>query len=265
MERTLGFIGAGNMVSAILDGVLESGIVPPERIWLSNRSPEKLELWKKRGVHTTLDNAQVARYADTVVLGVKPQVFDVVLPELAPFGAGKCFISIAAGISCAYLRRSLPGAMVIRTMPNTPMKLGVGATAIASAPDVPPSVFDFACALFAATGEVAVIDEEQMDDFIAVSGSSPAFFFRFAAAMVAEAQRAGIDPALALKMAAQSMLGSAQMLLKSGLSAKELEKMVCSPGGTTLAALSAFDDYHFEEMYRAAAARCAQRSKELGK
>lgn len=265
MERTLGFIGAGNMVSAILDGVLKSGMVPPERIWLSNRSPEKLEPWKGRGVHTTLHNAEVAQQADIIILGVKPQVFDAVLPELAPFAPGKCFVSIAAGISCAYLRRSLPGAMVIRTMPNTPMKLGVGAIAVASAPDVPGDVFSFACALFAATGEVAVIDESQMDDFIAVSGSSPAFFFRFAAAMVAEAQRAGIEAEVALKMAAQSMLGSAEMLLRSGLSAKELERMVCSPGGTTLAALSAFDDYHFEEMYHAAATRCAQRSKELGK
>lgn len=265
MERTIGFIGAGNMVSAILDGVLRSGMVPAERIWLSNRSREKLLPWREKGLHTTQDNREVARSADVVVLGIKPQMFDEVLPELADLMDGKCVISIAAGISSEYLRRSLPGAEVIRVMPNTPMKLGVGAIAIAEAADVERESFEFACDLFRVTGEIAVIPETQMDDFVAINGSSPAFFFRFAAVMAEEAERAGIDGALALRMAAQSMLGSAEMLLKSDLSAQELEKMVCSPGGTTLAALSAFDDYHFAEMYHEAAVRCAKRSKELGK
>lgn len=265
MGPVLGFIGAGNMVSAILDGVLKSGMVPAERIWLSNRSEGKLTLWEERGVHTTLDNREVAKHAEVIVLGVKPQVFDEVLPELAPWAAGKCFISIAAGISSDYIKEKLPGATVIRAMPNTPMKLGVGAIAVAEAPEAELECFEFACQLFAATGKVAVIPESKMDDFIAVNGSSPAFFFRFAAVMAQEAARAGIDEELALEMAAQSMLGSAEMLLKSGISAKKLEEMVCSPGGTTLAALSAFDDYNFAEMYHEAARRCAERSRELGK
>lgn len=104
-----------------------------------------------------------------------------------------------------------------------------------------------------------------MDDFIAVSGSSPAFFFRMAAAMVDAARAAGIDPDLALSMVAQTMAGSAAMLLETGQTAQELTRQVCSPGGTTLAALTAFDDYRFEEMIAQAATRCAQRSRELGK
>lgn len=265
MTRNVGLIGAGNMVGAILDGVLKSDLVCPSNIWLSNRSAGKLEPWAKQGIHTTLDNREVVENADVIVLGIKPQMFGEVLEELAPFGAGKCFISIAAGISSDYIKEKLPGSTVIRAMPNTPMKLGAGAIAIAEAPNVPQDVFAFACALFSTAGEIAVIEETQMDDFIAVSGSSPAFFFRFAAAMVSEAEKAGIDGAVALQMAAQSMLGSARMLLESGLSAKALEKMVCSPGGTTLAALSAFDEYRFEEMYHEAANRCAERSRELGR
>lgn len=253
------------MVSAILSGVLAQGLARPEEVWLSNRSEEKLEPWKKMGVHVTLDNAIVAQKAEVIVLGVKPQIFESVIPQIASYVQGKCVVSIAAGISAAYLQERLPGAMVVRVMPNTPMKLGKGATVVAQAPDVPEEIFRVACSLFGSAGSVAVIPEEQMDDFIAVSGSSPAFFFRMAAAMVDAAAQAGIDPDLALAMAAQTMSGSAAMLLETGLSAQELTRQVCSPGGTTLAALTAFDDHRFEEMIAQAFARCAQRSRELGK
>lgn len=265
MGMTLGFIGAGNMTSAILTGVLQHGLALPEAIWLSNRSEEKLVPWREKGVNVTLDNAVVAQKADLIVLGIKPQVFETVVPRVAPYVRGKSVVSIAAGISTDYLRERLPGAMVVRAIPNTPMKLGKGATVVAQASDVPPEVFRLACALFEAAGEVAVIPEAQMDDFIAVSGSSPAFFFRMAAAMVAAAEQAGIDPDLALRMTAQTMAGSAAMLLETGDTAQELTRQVCSPGGTTLAALTAFDEYRFEDMIAQAAARCAQRSKELGK
>lgn len=262
---TLGFIGAGNMVTAILSGVFRQGLARPEEIWLSNRSKEKLVSWGEKGVHVTTDNAVVAENAQLIVLGIKPQMFDEVLPQVAPFVSGKCVLSIAAGISSGYLKERLPGAMVTRAIPNTPMKLGVGATAVAEAPEVPTELFETVCSLFSAAGKVAVIPEEQMDDFIAVSGSSPAYFFRLAGAMVDAAKAAGIDADVALQMAAQTMSGSAAMLTQSGLTAQELTRQVCSPGGTTLAALTAFDDYHFEEMIAEAAKRCAQRSRELGK
>lgn len=262
---TLGFIGTGNMVTAILSGVFKQRLARPEDVWLSNRSKEKLVPWAEKGVHVTTDNAVVAENAELIVLGVKPQVFDAVLPQVAPYATGKCILSIAAGISSGYLKERLPGALVTRAIPNTPMKLGMGATVIAEAPEVPVELFETVCALFSAAGEIAVIPEEQMDDFIAVSGSSPAFFFRMVAAMVEAAKAAGIDETLALQMAAQAMAGSAAMLTQSGLTAQELTRQVCSPGGTTLAALTAFDEYRFEEMIHEAAKRCAQRSRELGK
>lgn len=262
---TLGFIGAGNMVTAILSGVFKQGLARPEEIWLSNRSKEKLVPWAEQGVHVTTDNAVVAENAQLIVLGIKPQVFDEVLPQVAPFAAGKCILSIAAGISSRYLKERLPGALVTRAIPNTPMKLGMGATVVAEAPEVPAELFETVCSLFSAAGKVAVIPEAQMDDFIAVSGSSPAFFFRLAGAMVDAAKAAGIDGEVALQMAAQTMSGSAAMLTQSGFTAQELTRQVCSPGGTTLAALTAFDDYRFEEMIAEAAKRCAQRSRELGK
>lgn len=265
MGMTIGFIGAGNMVSAILAGVLQKSLTTPDQVWLSNRSAEKLEPWKKQGVHVTQDNVILAQKADLIVLGVKPQVFETVLPQIAPYGSGKCVVSIAAGISTSYLKERLPGAMVVRAMPNTPMKLGKGATVLAQAPEVPEDLFALVRSFFDAAGTTAVVPESQMDDVIALNGSSPAFFFRMAAAMVATAQEVGIDPDLALSMVAQTMSGSAAMLLESGQSAQALTQQVCSPGGTTLAALTAFDDFRFEEMLRQAALRCAQRSRELGK
>lgn len=265
MERVLGTIGAGNMAGAILSGILDKDLLPADRVWLSCRTASKLTPWREKGVRTTLDNVVVAENADVVMLAVKPQNYDEVLEQIAPVGAGRCILSIAAGITTDYIRSRVPGALVVRAMPNTPLRVGRGATAVAAAPDVPPELFDWVCALFGAAGEVAVIPESQMDDVIAVSGSSPAFFFRMAAAMVAEAQAAGMDPSVALRLAAKTMEGAAAMLLESGQSAQELTRQVCSPGGTTLAALSAFDDYHFEDLYHEAALRCAKRSKELAR
>lgn len=261
----LGFIGAGNMNGAILDGVLGQGLVPADRVWLSNRHAEKMAGFAAKGVHTTTDNREVARHADLIVLGVKPQMFDDVLPELQGITAGKCVVSVAAGISATYLQKALPGALIVRAMPNTPLMVGVGATAVAAADGVPAETFQAVLDLFAAAGVVAVIRESQMDDIINVNGSSPAWFFRMADVMVRRAVSAGIDADTALRLTAKTMEGSARLLLESGKSPEELCRQVCSPGGTTLASLSAFDERDYDGLMLEAMARCTKRSKELGK
>lgn len=264
-NKVLGFIGAGNMNGAILRGVLGQGLVTPDRVWLSNRHPEKLEPFAAEGVHTTTDNTQVAAQADLIVLGVKPQMFPDVLPELAGLTAGKCVVSIAAGISSEALRRALPGALVVRAMPNTPLMVGVGATAVARAENMPAELFQTVLDLFSAAGAVAVIEEDQMDDIINVNGSSPAWFFRMADVMVRRAVSVGIDAKTALTLTAKTMEGSARLLLESGKTPEELCRQVCSPGGTTLASLSAFEDRDFDGLMLDAMDRCTRRSKELGK
>ena len=165
---------------------------------------EKLTPFAELGVHTTTDNQTVARQAGLIVLGVKPQMFPDVLPALAGEVAGKCVVSIAAGISAASLREALPGTMVVRAMPNTPLMVGVGATAVARADEVPADLFQAVLDLFSAAGAVAVIDEGQMDDIINVNGSSPAWFFRMADVMVRRAVEAGIDAQTALTLAAKA-------------------------------------------------------------
>ena len=262
----LGFIGAGNMSGAILDGVLKGGLLQAEQLWVSNRHQDKLERFARLGVHTTTDNCRVAREADLVILGIKPQMFGEVLPQIADEVKGKGVLSISPGYSLAWLREQLPGCHVMRAMPNTPLLVGKGCTALAQkSGDVPEDLFEEVKAVFSSAGEVFVVPEDLIDAVIAIAGSSPAYFFRMADAMVQAGQALGLEPEQALRMAALTMEGSARMLLEGGKTAGELTRQVCSPGGTTLAALTAFDDHHFEGMVNEAMERCVRRSQELGK
>lgn len=253
------------MATAILDGVVSKELFPAEKIIISNPHTDKLEHPKSLGVQVTFDNRDVVCFSDIIVLAVKPQKFDEVLSNFSDISSGKCFVSIAAGISTDWIRTKLPGALVVRVMPNTPLQLGLGATAIASASDVPTELFRTICDIFSAAGHVSVIPETQMDDVIPVSGSSPAFFFRLIDVMVRWATEQGMDPQEALMLAATTMKGSAEMLLRSGKTASDLTRQVCSPGGTTLAALTAFDDCDFDGLIVDAMERCTRRSRELGK
>ena len=180
MEKRLGFIGAGNMSGAILGGVLRSGLLTPNQITVSNRSAGKLARLANQGVHTTADNTVVVRESDLIILGIKPQMFADVLPQIAPVAAGKCVVSISPGYSLAYLCSVLPGAHVVRAMPNTPLLVGKGCTAVAEAPGVPDALFCAVREVFAAAGEVFVLPEALLGAVIGAAGSSPAFFFRMA-------------------------------------------------------------------------------------
>lgn len=261
----LGVIGAGNMGSAILQGALDAGVMLPDQVWLANPHLEKTAPFGDKGVHTTTSNLEVARKVDILLLAVKPQIISVVLEEIRPEIAGKCVISIAAGISRTWLEQQLPGAWVICVMPNTPLTLGCGASAVTERGNVPEAQYQFALSLFSAAGLTVQLPAERMNEIIPVSGSSPAFFFRMASLMVQAARRRGIDPEAALQMTAKTMEGSAKMLLESGKTAAELERQVCSPGGTTLAGLTAFEELDFERMIDLAFERCIQRAYELGK
>lgn len=261
----LGVIGAGSMGSAILQGALDAGVMSPEQVWLANPHSEKMTPFGEKGVHTTTSNLEAVRNVDILLLAVKPQILPGVLEEIRPETAGKCVISIAAGVSRRWLEEQLPGAWVICVMPNTPLMLGCGASAVTERGNVPEELYDFALRLFSAAGLVTQLPADRMNEIIPVSGSSPAFFFRMVSLMVQAAEKRGIDPETALQMAAKAMEGSARMLLESGRTAAELERQVCSPGGTTLAGLTAFDELGFDRMIDLAFERCTRRAYELGK
>ncbi len=261
----LSFIGAGNMAEAIFAAVTSKQLYAFNDICFSSRTSDKLVKYNSLHVYTTLDNVKAVEFGDIIILAVKPQSFDEVLDEISSASAGKCIVSLAPGISTDYISSKCPGAYVVRTMPNTPLLIGNGTTAVCKNASVPEDIFKNVVDIFSCAGMVHIITEDKMNEIIAVSGSSPAFFFRFVQAIVDSAVKLGIDPDIALEMAANTMAGSASMLLNSGRSASELVAQVSSKGGTTVAALSAFDEFGLEDMVNEAAVRCTNRAYELGK
>lgn len=265
-EIKIGFVGAGNMAGAIIDSIISSDIISVNDLYFFDTNPEKIELFRGAGLNFVASNNELVKKCDVIFLAVKPQVIDMVLQDIKDCSAGKNFVSIAAGISVSHIKEILGDSCnVIRVLPNTPMLVLKGATVIAKTQDANPEVFDLVVKIFKAAGVVEFLDEELINNVIPVSSSSPAFFFRFIEAMAKAGSENGIDYDTSLRLAVATMHGAAHILEKSGKTPEELIAQVSSPGGTTIAALSAFDDFSFESIVDDAFKRCINRADELGK
>ncbi len=265
--KKIGFIGAGNMATAIIGGLLRSGSADGEHITVFDVMADKLEaMVKEKGVKKAADAKAVVETSDITVLAVKPQNYAEVLESIKPaVTQTKVIVTIAAGISTDYIAKTVGiECPMVRVMPNTPLLLGCGATAI-SRRNI--SDDDFACVydMFANGGEVAILDESKMNSVIAVNGSSPAYVYLFAKAMVDYAVKEGIDEAAAMKLVCATLRGSAEMLEKSGDTPETLIKKVSSPGGTTLKALEKLDEKDFYNSVIEAMDACTKRADELSK
>lgn len=259
------FIGGGNMAGAIIDALLSSSILPPNKISVFDPSESKREVFKQKGINVANSNFELAQKNDILILAVKPQVIDSVLQELAGKLKNKCVVSIAAGISVEHIKSIIGNEIpIIRVLPNTPMLILEGMTVIAKAPEVSKDIFEFVVSIFEAAGEVVVLPESSINEAIPLSSSSPAFFFRMLKAMAISGSNTGISYDDAFKLAAVAMIGSAKYALKSDKSPTELINQVSSPGGTTVAALTAFDDFDFEAFINEVSSRCIKRAYELG-
>ena len=267
-QKTIGFIGAGNMAQAIIKGMIGSAAYAPKNIMLYDIDTQKCkQVAQAQGVAAAADSHEVVLLSDLIFLAVKPQNYEEVLSTLsAVVTKEKIFVSIAAGISTAYVVEKLGVACpVIRVMPNTPLLLGQGATALCRAADVTDEAFALVCDIFAASGEIAVLEESKMNAVIAVNGSSPAYVYLFAKALLDYADSVGISKEAALKLVSKTLEGSAAMLRSSGNSADELIKMVSSPGGTTMKALESLEKDGFYQALFSAMEACTKRAEELGK
>ena len=265
-ELRVGFIGGGNMAGAMIDAVLQSGLLPAGSLSVFDPNVDICERFRAKGLRIASSNTDLAHDCDIVFLAVKPQIVSFVLPELCGKLDGKCLVSITAGVSVESLRSVLgPNTDLIRVLPNTPMLLMRGATVIADPKDCKSEFVDLVVQIFRAAGMVEFLDESLINAVIPVSSSSPAFFFRFVRAMVDSAAKNGISEDVALRLAIETMHGAAHMMRESGKTPDELIAQVSSKGGTTVAALSAFDDRGFEELMDDAFARCINRANELGK
>lgn len=266
--KRIGFIGAGNMAEAIIKGLLEGRTVAAEHITASDVIPERLAFMQTTyGIETTNDNVALVSASDVLVLAVKPQVVDQVLAPIHPHTDGaKLVISIVAGLTVAAMAHALgSGTRIIRTVPNTPVFVGEGMVALAS--DGPATREDYAIAgaIFAPVARIVSIEEKFMDAAIGVAGSGPAYGFLMIEALSDGGVKMGLPRAVALEMAAQTLLGAAKMCLESGRHTGQLKDMVTSPGGTTIAALHKIEAAGVRSALMDAVEAATRRSEELGR
>ena len=234
------------MNAAIISGLVKSGYAA-DHIMVTNPSPEKREnLANQLGILEHADNLVAAEFADTIVLGVKPHLIADVCQQIAATMdiSNKCFISIAAGTTVAQIQAALGANVpVVRTMPNTPSQLGLGATGIYPSAEVKAEQKALAEQLMSAVGIVKWLNEEsEIDNIIAVSGSGPAYFFLFMEAMEAKALELGFNAEEARELVQQTALGAAQMVVENDIPISQLRANVTSKGGTTNAAITTFQD-----------------------
>ncbi len=255
------------MAEALAAGITGAGILPADSIIVSEPLSERCAyLEREHGFLTTGSNSQAVQGGGTVFLSVKPQVLPEVLEEISPsIDQAQLVISIAAGINLELLERSLPGIPVIRSMPNTPALVGNGATVISPGRSVQEEMSQWAVELFKAVGSCYVLPEELMDPVTGLSGSGPAYIFYMAEALIKAGTLAGIPAEEAAGLVKQTILGAARMMVETEKNPAELRKMVTSPGGTTMAGLSALDDGHFSETVVEAVQAATERAKELGR
>ena len=268
-NSNLGFIGIGNMASAIIGGILSTNFIKPENIYMYNPHPEKMQHFVEAGCIPCTSLDELAETCSTIFLCIKPQAFPDVLLKLQPLVANKkandvLFVSIAAGITFQNLQSAL-GAdrLYVRAMPNTPLLLGKGATSLSRTSNVSSDDFKRIYDIFSCCGLVREVPEEQINAVIAVSGSSPAYLYLLAKLACDYAEQRGMDRKTALALFCQTMTGSAEMLLNSGKDPQTLIDMVTSKGGTTFALLGVLREHGFDETMLASFAACEQRAKEL--
>jgi len=264
---TIAMIGAGQMGEALIGGWLAAKTVPAEALVATDASVERRDLMKRRfGVRTTSDNRDAAAWADVVVLAVKPQVLDGVMKELSPALGGKLVLSLAAGVTIAHLAKLAPkGTRVVRVMPNTPVLVRDGASALSFGAGVTEKDRQLARRLFEAVGRVVVVDERLMDAVTGLSGSGPAYVFLAIEALADGGVKAGLPRTVADLLAAQTVLGAARMVLETGEHPARLKDRVASPGGTTIAGLHRLEQGGVRAALIAAVEAAARRSEELGR
>ncbi len=269
MIRNIGMIGAGNMGSAILRGIVDAGYVKASQLTVFDVSGRKLREISEDipGLNTAADCSEVAQRSDLIILAVKPLYIQEVIDDMRHALQGKAVLSIAAGWTTGMLEKALrdTGATWLRVMPNTPAMVGEGMTAICDDTTFSQEDFDFARGIFDAVGKTRVLPERLFDGVIAISGSSPAYVYMMIEAMADAGVREGLPRSYAYEMAAQSVLGSALMVLSSGTHPAALKDAVCSPAGTTIEAVAALEKNGFRNAILEAMKACADKSRDMSK
>jgi len=261
----LGFIGAGKLAGSVIRGLVAAGFCPPTRIIASEPNQEvRNALVGDTGISGTADNAAAAGQADVVFVGLKPGLVLPVLSELAAAISKKLVISLAAGVRIASMEKVAP-ARFLRALTNTPSAIGRAATALASGSRSTNEDMELAKKIFESIGVVVEVDEKRIDAVTALSGSGPAFVYTVIEGLAEGGKRCGLPSEVASTLAAQTVLGAAQLAIESKLSPEELRKMVVTPGGTTAAGLAEMEKLRTMDGLIAAVEAAARRSREMAK
>lgn len=262
----IGFIGLGNMATAMIGGIIESGLCESTDIIGNDNSEEsKRRAYENLSITCVKDNITVAQQADILVLSVKPQVYPTVISEIkGTVTENQIVISIAPGKTLLFLESSFGKDLkIVRCMPNTPALVKEGCTGVCKNKNVTDEEFDTVIKLLNGFGKAYPVSEHQMDAVVAVSGSSPAYVFMMIEAMADAAVAEGLARNQAYEFAAQAVLGSAKMVLEMGKHPGELKDMVCSPAGTTIEAVRVLEDKGFRSAIIEAMKVCADKSRSL--
>lgn len=266
-ELHIGFIGAGKMATALAQGFVRAGIVTASQVIASDVSEAaRASFAKEVGSKTTPSNPEVVKFAAVLVLAVKPDQVSHVLAELRDHITGRhCLISIAAGVPLSRLEAGLDtGVRLIRVMPNTPALVGASATAFALGKSALREDGELAQRLFSAVGLALHVKEALLDAVTGLSGSGPAYAYLFIEALSDGGVAAGLPRDAATRLAAQTILGSAKMVLETGLHPGALKDMVTSPGGTTIEGLHELEKGNVRGTVISAVRAAAEKSKKLG-
>ena len=262
----IGFIGLGNMASAMIGGILKKELYAAEDIIGSDKSEDSVQKAAKIfGIHTTTDNLEVAQAADVLILAVKPQFFPEVIAEIK--GAVReetLIISIAPGKTMEWIMEHFGRELkLVRCMPNTPALVGEGMSCVCGNAKCSSEDVDTVCRIFAGFGKTEIVEEDMIDVVVGVSGSSPAYVFMFIEAMADAAVADGMPRVQAYRFAAQAVLGSAKMVLETGKHPGELKDMVCSPKGTTIEAVRVLEEKGLRSAVFEAMKACVKKGREV--
>lgn len=261
----LGFIGAGKLAGSVIRGLMRAKFCPPGAIIASEPNEQtRGALQRDAGVHLTAENAEVAEKSKVIFVGVKPAVVLPVLSELNVYLGNKLVISLAGGVRISSMEKCAK-ARFMRALTNTPSVICRAATGIARGSRTTTEDVDLAEKIFAAIGVVVEVEEEQIDAVTALSGSGPAFVYTVIEALAAGGTKMGLSADVSLELAAQTVLGAAQLMIESKMSPEELVKMVVTPGGTTAAGLAVMKKLGTSESLIAAIEVATKRGQEMAK
>ncbi len=267
MNKTIGFIGCGNMAQAMIGGIVKSNLVSSEKVIASNPSDNSLNKVKAEyNILVTLDNKEVAKFSDIVILAIKPNKYFQVIDEIKPYLKKEVLIvTIAAGVTLEDMSSVLGAASkVIRTMPNTPALVGQGMSALCANKNITKEELQEVVSVFESFGRIEILEENLMEIVPAVSGSSPAYVYMFIEALGDGAVLQGMPRDKAYRMAAQAVLGAAKMVLDTEQHPGKLKDNVCSPGGATIEAVYTLEKNNFRGSVISAMESCTEKAIKMG-